>query len=204
MNNKNIVREIIVKNKVIFFLLTLLLLIGIGSGITSKIPSNKLDKAKDSNAELLSKKEKELVLNEELKSELKNKEKKQFMIKNKLENLQSDSFEAGVGSIWKGTSIYYNQPETELILEINEHNVVFNFGPTSENLDLKKGSFYMGKNVIDEKTGYIELLYTEWKEDPGSYNMENLYGVVKNKYMTGILTDGRNNKIGEFKLEKIN
>lgn len=203
MNEKNIVKEIIIKNKVIFFLFILLLLIGIGSGLTAQIPNNKLDNAKDRNIKLQSEKDSAVVLNEELKSELKNAEKKQTTIKNKLEKLQSASFEAIVGSKWKGTAIYYNQPETEIILEINEHNVVFNFGPTRKNPDLKKGSFYMGKNKIDEKTGYIELLYTEWKEDPGSYNMENLYGVVKGKYMTGILTESGNNKIGEFKLEKV-
>lgn len=203
MNEKNVIKEVIIKNKVIFFLFTILILVGIGSGVTAQIPSNKLDNANDTNVKLHSEKESAVELNGKLESKLKSIEKTKVTIEKKLEKIQSDSFEAVVGSKWKGTAVYRNQPETETIIEINEHNVVFNFGPTSENPELKKGSFYMGKNVIDEKTGYIELLYTEWKDNPGSYNMENLYGVVKGKYMTGILTDGGNNKIGEFKLEKV-
>ena len=196
-------KSMFIEHKKIFVLLLALSILVVTAGFTSNIPKKKLSKAIESNNTLKNMKITNENKNESYKVELSKQEKYKANLDNQNEINKEDDSVVIHGSKWKG--IYTaNQGDTELILEINEHNAVFNFGPTNNNPYVETGSYYMGKSVINTTTGFVDLKYTEWKEEAYGYEMLNLSGVVKGKYMTGILTDSTNSKIGNFKLTKVN
>lgn len=179
-----------------FFIVTLLM-----SNVTQAIPEIKMNNAIENKNQLNNEINEATTKNDELSNELNKESKTNSKLNRSITLEETTNFQVNVGSKWKGTYTISDRSKRtySLLLEINEHNAIFNFEALD---DGTKGSYYMGKNTIDPTTGFIELVATEWKDDPSGYYMVDLSGVAKGNRIKGIIIDS-NNKIGTFSVSKV-
>ena len=198
---KMTIKDIISNNKSIIILLVIIFIsLGVSS-LTSGIPQKKENAIMEENNILYSEKYEAESRKEELEKRLKSEENKNINLNNKISLQEGTSFQVKSGTKWTGSyKLIHADYSYKLTLEINEHNAIFNFVNQDE-----KGSFYMGKHIVEPNTGYLELQATEWKDDPSGYHMVNLSGVASGDKMNGLILDSNSNeKLGTFSLTKSN
>lgn len=198
------IKDIILGNKIILALSIAFIGLTLGVFFTKNSSETKLSKLNEENQKLNEVYSELNNENKDLSQKIKSEKSTNEKLSETNNNISKDNMNGEIHeSKWEGVYTA-NQGETSLVLEINKHNAIFTFGPTSNNTEVESGSYYMGKEEINTDTGYIKLTATEWIDKPDGYSMLNLIGIVKGNYMSGVVMDDDNYKQGSISLSRVN